>query len=82
MFIVGILLCLFAFIYIVVIIFRSIFGDYNIGEGWASIVCLITFIGGLNLLSMGIIGQYLAKTYLETKKRPIYIAKEKNTTKK
>jgi len=82
MFIVGILLCLFAFIYIVVIIFRSIFGDYNIGEGWASIVCLITFIGGLNLLSMGIIGQYLAKTYLETKKRPIYIAKEKNTKKK
>ena len=82
MFIMGILLCLIAFITIIVIIFRSIFGNYNIGDGWASIVCLITFIGGLNLFSMGIIGQYLAKTYLETKKRPIYIAKEKNTTKK
>jgi glycosyltransferase involved in cell wall biosynthesis len=81
MFILGIFLCLAAFIAIIVIILRSIFGDYDIGNGWASIVCIVTFIGGLNLFSMGIIGQYLAKTYLETKNRPIYIAKEKNTTK-
>lgn len=81
MFILGIFLCLVAFIAIIVIILRSIFGDYDIGNGWASIVCIVTFIGGLNLFSMGIIGQYLAKTYLETKSRPIYIAKEKNTTK-
>lgn len=81
MFILGIFLCLVAFIAIIVIILRSIFGDYDIGNGWASIVCIVTFIGGLNLFSMGIIGQYLAKTYLETKNRPIYIAKEKNTTK-
>ena len=81
MFILGIFLCLVAFIAIIVIILRSIFGDYDIGNGWASIVCIVTFIGGLNLFSMGIIGQYLAKTYLETKDRPIYIAKEKNTTK-
>mgnify|MGYP003295408518 CR=1 FL=1 len=82
MFIMGILLCVIAFIAIVIIIIRAIVGDYDIGDGWASIVCLITFIGGLNLFSMGIIGQYLAKTYLETKNRPIYIAKEKNTDKK
>ena len=82
MFIIGILLCFISFIAIIVIIFRSIFGNYVIGNGWASIVCLITFIGGLNLFCMGIIGQYLAKTYLETKNRPIYIAKEKNTDKK
>ena len=82
MFIMGILLCLIAFVAIIVIIIRSFFGDYDIGDGWASIVCLITFIGGLNLFSMGIIGQYLAKTYLETKKRPIYIAKEEYTNRK
>lgn len=81
MFVMGILLCLISFVVIVIVIIRSFVSDYNIGDGWASIVCLITFIGGLNLFSMGIIGQYLAKTYIETKNRPIYIAKEKNTSK-
>lgn len=82
MFIMGILLCFISIIAIIIIVLRAIFGDYDIGNGWASIVCLVTFIGGLNLFSMGIIGQYLAKTYLETKNRPIYIAKEQNTDKK
>ena len=67
---------------IIAIIIRTLVDpSYEIGNGWASIVCLITFIGGLNLFSMGILGQYISKTYLETKNRPIYIAKEKNTTK-
>ena len=44
--------------------------------GWPSLACIITFIGGIQLFCMGIIGQYLAKTYLETKNRPIYIVKE------
>lgn len=45
--------------------------------GWASLVCIILFIGGIQLLTLGIIGKYIAKIFLETKKRPIYIIKEK-----
>ena len=83
MFVLGIILCFVAVIAIIAIIIRTLVDpSYEIGNGWASIVCLITFIGGLNLFSMGILGQYISKTYLETKNRPIYIAKEKNTTKK
>ncbi|EHJ52509.1 glycosyltransferase family 2 protein [Streptococcus macacae] len=46
-------------------------------SGWASIICIILFIGGLQLLALGIIGKYIAKIFLETKKRPVYIIKEK-----
>jgi len=71
----GILCMLFAFLLIIFIIVRtSIFGDPT--SGWPSMVCIITLLGGIQLFSIGIIGQYLAKTYLETKNRPIYIAKE------
>ena len=42
-------------------------------DGWASIVCLICLIGGIQLISLGVIGQYIGKTYLETKHRPRYI---------
>jgi hypothetical protein len=45
--------------------------------GYPSLVCFILLLGGIQLFCMGIIGQYLSKTYLEVKKRPIYIAKEK-----
>ena len=46
-------------------------------DGWASLVCIILFIGGIQLLSLGIIGKYISKIFLETKKRPVYIVKEK-----
>ncbi|MDO5078961.1 MAG: glycosyltransferase, partial [Streptococcus minor] len=46
--------------------------------GWASLVTIILFIGGVQLLALGIIGKYLAKIFLETKKRPVYIIKEKS----
>ena len=45
--------------------------------GWASLVCIILFIGGIQLLALGIIGKYISKIFLETKKRPAYIVKEK-----
>lgn len=71
----GIIICLIAFIAIVVIVIKTlIFGD-PVG-GWPSMVCILLFVSGIQLFCMGIIGQYLAKTYLETKKRPIYIVKE------
>lgn len=71
----GIIFCLFAFIMIIFIVVRTfIWGDPT--SGWPSLVCIISLIGGVQMFCIGILGQYLAKTYLETKKRPIYIAKE------
>lgn len=58
-----------------VVIRRLIFGDPV--SGWASTISIIMFLGGLQLLALGIIGKYVAKIFLETKKRPVYIVKEK-----
>lgn len=76
----GVLFSTIAFIMIIVIIIRTlIFGDPT--SGWPSMVCIVMMIGGIQLLCIGILGQYLSKTYLETKHRPIYIEKETNTEK-
>lgn len=73
--IVGMLFCLIAFLFIVVIIVRTlIYGDPT--SGWPSMVCIIFLVSGVQLFCIGIIGQYLSKTYLEVKNRPIYIVKE------
>ncbi len=74
----GLLLCLAAFAFIIVIIARTlIFGDPT--QGWPSLVCIIMLLAGIQLFFIGILGQYLAKTYLETKRRPIYLLREKHT---
>ena len=73
----GILLCFVAFVAIVVIILKTIIFHDPVA-GWPSLACIITFIGGIQLFCMGIIGQYLSKTYLETKNRPVYIVKDTN----
>ena len=72
------ILCLFlALIFIAIIIVKTlIWGDPV--AGYPSLMCVILMIGGLQLVSIGILGQYLAKTYLETKHRPIYIVQETN----
>lgn len=71
----GILLCLGALVYICVVAIKTlIFGDPV--AGFPTLICVICFIGGIQLLCLGILGQYLAKTYLEVKKRPIYLIKE------
>ena len=71
----GILFALIAVVGIVVVIVRqAVWGGS--AYGWASTVCIILFVAGIQLFCIGILGQYLAKTYLETKRRPIYIAKE------
>lgn len=71
----GVLFCLLAFLIIGFIVLRTlIFGDAV--SGWPSLVCIVFFVGGIQLLCTGIVGQYLSKTYLETKHRPIYILKE------
>lgn len=72
---IGLVFCLLSFIMIIVIIVKTlIFGDPV--SGWPSLMCVIFFIGGIQLFVMGIIGEYLSKTYLETKNRPIYIINE------
>ena len=72
---VGVLFCLLAFIMIIFIVVRKlIFGDPV--SGWPSMVCIILMTSGVQFFCTGILGQYLAKTYLEVKRRPIYLAKE------
>ena len=73
----GILMTGFSFLMLIFIVLRRlIFGDPV--AGWASTICVIIFIGGLQLFCLGIIGQYLAKTYMEVKNRPHYIISETN----
>ena len=72
----GIIMCFVAAFFILVIIGRKLlFGDPT--SGWPSLACIIIFVGGIQLFCIGVLGQYLSKTYLETKNRPIYICKEK-----
>ena len=71
----GILFCIVSFLFILVIIAKTVmYGDPT--SGWPSLVCIIFMVSGIQLFSLGIIGQYLSKTYLEVKKRPIYIVRE------
>ena len=72
---VGILCCVIAFLMIVFIIVRKlIFGDPV--SGWPSLVCIILMTSGIQFFCTGILGQYLAKAYMEVKRRPIYLVKE------
>lgn len=74
--VVGVLFCIIAFLMIVFIIVRKlIFGDPV--SGWPSLVCIILMTSGVQFFCTGILGQYLAKTYMEVKNRPIYLVKEK-----
>lgn len=73
----GFIFCIVAIIMIAVIIGKTlILGDPV--AGWPSTICIILFIGGIQMFCIGILGEYLARTYLEVKKRPIYIIKETN----
>lgn len=78
--VIGIVLCLIAFVFIVFIVVRKICFNNSV-DGWASMVCLISFLGGLQLFAIGVVGQYLAKMYLEVKNRPIYLIGETNIEK-
>ena len=78
--VIGILFACLAFIMVIFIVVRTlIFGDPV--AGWPTMACLILLIGGVQLICIGILGTYLSKTYLEVKKRPIYVAKETNLQK-
>lgn len=71
----GVLFCIIAFAMIVFVIVRKlIFGDPV--AGWASTVCIILLVSGIQFFCIGILGQYLSKTYMEVKKRPVYLVKD------
>ena len=72
---IGIIFCVLAFVMILFIIVRTLlFGDPT--SGWPSLVCIIFLCSGVQLFCMGVLGQYLAKTYMEVKHRPVYIVRE------
>lgn len=75
---IGVLFTILSILAILFIVIRKLcFGGSSV-DGWASLVCIISFIGGIQLACLGIIGQYLSKAYLEVKKRPHYILRETN----
>ncbi len=77
----GLIFCLMAFIGIIVTIIRALVSPASSAFGWPSMICVILLVGGILMFCIGILGQYLAKTYLEVKRRPIYIVKEENEIK-
>lgn len=78
--VIGLLFCFVAFVFIVVIVMKTlILGDPV--SGWPSMICITLLIGGVQLFCIGILGEYLAKTYLEVKKRPVFICKNTNIEK-
>ena len=78
--IIGILFCFIAFVMIVVIIVKTlVYGDPT--SGWPSMACIVFLVSGVQLLCIGVIGEYIAKMYLEVKNRPVYVIKESNVEK-
>lgn len=76
----GLFFCIVAFVLVIFIVIRTlVFGDPV--SGWPSMVCISTMIGGIQLFCVGILGEYLAKTYLEVKNRPIFICRRTNIEK-
>ena len=76
-FIGGLLSWILAFIMVILIVIRTlVFGDPT--SGWPSLMTVILFLGGFQLLTIGILGKYIGKIFMETKKRPIYVIKEKS----
>ena len=71
----GITSCLLAFGMLIFVFLRALFFGDPV-SGWPSLICVIVFFGGLQLFVVGILGTYLAKTYTETKSRPLYIIQE------
>lgn len=73
----GLICCALALVMTVVVIVRTlVFGDPT--SGWPSLVCIMLLLSGIQMLGIGVVGQYLAKTYLETKHRPIYLVRQTN----
>ena len=72
----GTLFSLFSFIYLFIVIIKTLITGADV-PGYPSLICVVLLLGGLNLMAVGILGEYISKMYLEIKKRPIYVAKNK-----
>ena len=72
----GITFSALAFLYLIVVLIQKLIMGITI-PGYATIICLILLIGGIQLFCLGIMGEYLARTYMETKRRPIYVQRNK-----
>ena len=73
----GTIISIIAFIYMIIIMARYLLYSDPV-QGFATIMCTLLLLGGIQLLSIGVLGKYLEKTYVETKNRPIFIVKETN----
>ena len=78
--VIGIIVSLLSFVGMIYAVIGAVMGSTV--SGWASTICIICFIGGVQLLSLGVIGEYVGKTYMETKHRPRYIVSEKTSSEK
>ena len=76
-FVAGLLSCFLSFVMTIFVVFRTLILG-NPTSGWTSLMAVILFLGGIQLLTIGILGKYISKIYLETKKRPLYLVKEKS----
>ncbi len=72
----GVIASLLSFTYLIVLLIKTLIMGIDL-PGYTSTLCAILFLGSIQLLCIGIVGEYLSKTYLETKKRPVYIQKER-----
>ena len=72
----GVIFSLFAFIYLLVVLIKTLIAGGDV-PGYPSLICVVLLLGGLNLMAVGILGEYISKMYLEIKKRPIYVARNK-----
>lgn len=77
----GMIISLFAFVYIVIIVIKTILYG-NPVSGYPSLMAVILFLGGVQLLSLGVIGEYIGRIFNETKQRPLYLIEELHTSKK
>ena len=75
--IIGFIISLLAFVYMVYVVLKTLICGETV-DGFPTIICVVLFIGGLNLLCLGIIGEYIARIYNETKMRPVYLVREYN----
>lgn len=78
---IGVIISSFSFIYFLITLVKTLVKGVEM-PGYASIVCFITFLGGIQLIALGVIGEYLSKTYLEVKKRPSYFIKDSSINRK
>ena len=74
-FVLGLIVALISFVGIIWAVVEAILG--NTVGGWASTTCIICFLSGVQLISIGVIGEYIGKIYMEVKHRPRYIISEK-----